>query len=245
MNPIYDRIGDGYATRRRTDPRLAARLRARLGDATTVLNVGAGAGSYEPDDVPVVALEPSLTMIAQRRPRGVVVQGRAEALPFADDAFDAVMGVLTVHHWADRRRGLDECARVARRRVTLLTWDPASAGFWLMEDYFPALLAQDRACFPPLDELRAALGELTLDVLPIPADCVDGLLGSAWRRPAAYLDASVRASMSVFACADGLEPGLERLRADLESGAWERRHGHLLALDALDLGYRLVTAQVG
>ncbi len=253
---VYDSIGRGYARRRRPDPRIAARVTAALGAARTVLNVGAGAGSYEPAGRAVVAAEPSAVMLAQR-PSGAApaVRARAEALPFADRAFDAVMAVLTLHHWADRAGGLAECARVARDRVVLLTWDPASPGFWLVREYLPGFLAMDRQQFPGMDALRAALGDalgpgarVTVAPVPVPGDCVDGFLGAFWARPAAYLDPAVRAGISSFARADPapeVEAGLERLRADLASGAWEARHGRLRAADALDVGYRLVVAEAG
>ena len=253
---VYDAIGGGYARQRRPDPRIAARVTAALGTARTVLNVGAGAGSYEPADRAVVAAEPSAVMIAQRLPGAApAVQARAEALPFADRAFDAVMAVLTLHHWADRAGGLAECARVARERVVILTWDPASSGFWLIQEYLPEFMALDRRQFPAMDTLRAALGDALgpgarVDVtpVPIPSDCEDGFLGAFWARPAAYLDPAVRAGISSFARADlapEVEAGLERLRTDLASGAWEARHGGQQAVDARDVGYRLVVAEAG
>ena len=253
---VYDTIGRGYVRQRRPDPRIAARVTAALGAARTVLNVGAGAGSYEPAGRAVVAAEPSVVMIAQRLPGAApAVQARAEALPFADRAFDAVMAVLTLHHWSDRAVGLAECARVARERVIILTWDPASSGFWLVQDYLPEMLALDRRQFPAMDALRATLGNALgpgarVDVtpVPVPGDCVDGFLGAFWARPAAYLEPAVRAGISSFARADlarEVEVGLERLRADLASGAWEARHGVSRAAEALDIGYRLVVAVAG
>lgn len=253
---VYDAIGQGYVRQRRPDPRIAARVTAALGAARTVLNVGAGAGSYEPADRAVVAVEPSAVMLAQRPPGAApAVQARAEALPFEDRAFDAVMAVLTLHHWADQSGGLAECVRVARERVVVLTWDPASSGFWLVEEYVPEFLALDRRQFPAMDSLRTALGDALgpgarVDVtpVPVPGDCVDGFLGAFWARPAAYLDPTVRAGISSFARADlasAVEAGLARLRADLASGAWEARHGGLRAAEALDVGYRLVVADAG
>jgi len=243
MTELYDRIGHGYATHRRPDPRIAVAIHDALGTARTVLNVGAGAGSYEPADRDVVAVEPAALMVAQRPPGSApAVRARAESLPFADGAFDAVMGVLTLHHWTDARHGLAECRRVARERVVLLTWDPASGDFWLVRDYFPDLLAADRPRFPPIDALLDALGGGGVRPLPIPADCVDGFLGAYWRRPAAYLDADVRRGISSFARLTDVDAPLARLRDDLASGAWRRRNGMLLDLDELDLGYRLVVA---
>ncbi|HUQ83224.1 MAG TPA: class I SAM-dependent methyltransferase [Gemmatimonadaceae bacterium] len=244
---MYDTIGMGYARLRRPDSRIAAQIMAALGDARSVLNVGAGAGSYEPQDRRVVAVEPSAVMLAQRPP-GIApaVRARAEALPFPDRVFDAVLAVLTLHHWADRARGLRECARVSRRRVVLLTWDPAADAFWLVREYLPSFADVDRRQFPPLAAYGDAFGpgaRIAVTPVPIPRDCADGFLGAYWARPAAYLDPVVRAGISSFAH-PGWEPGLERLRSDLVSGAWHARHGHLLTAPALDLGYRLVTAEL-
>ena len=147
--------------------------------------------------------------------------------------------MLTVHHWPDRARGLVEMARVARERVVILTWDPASRGFWLVDDYFPRLVAVDRTIFPSVAELRRALGRVEIRTLPIPHDCTDGFLGAYWRRPQAYLDGGVRGAISTFAKIDAAE-GLARLEADLADGTWQRRHGRLLEASEADLGYRLV-----
>ncbi len=244
MTELYDEIGAGYRHARRPDPRIAAAILRALGRADTVVNVGAGAGSYEPADRPVVAVEPALTMIRQRRAGSApVVQGSATALPFRDDTFAAALAILTVHHWPDRARGLDELGRVARGRAVIVTWDPASSGFWLVDDYFPEVVEIDRPIFPTLEELRRALGPVEVRALPIPHDCVDGFLGAYWRRPHAYLDAGVRGAISTFSKLRAPEPGLARLRRDLEDGSWARRHGHLLARSELDLGYRLVVSQ--
>lgn len=246
MPELYDRIGRGYAGRRREDARVARAVHEALGTARSVVNVGAGAGAYEPRDVALVAVEPSATMLAQRPPGAApAVRARAEALPFGDAAFDAVMAVLTVHHWDDRGRGLAECARVARDRVVCLTWDPDSAGFWLVRDYFPDILDADRRAFPTVAELGRALRPLEVRevrALPIPADCADGFLGAYWRRPAAYLDAGVRAGMSAFSRVGDVEARLARLAADLDSGRWADRHGDLAGRTCLDVGYRLLTA---
>jgi SAM-dependent methyltransferase len=246
--PVHDVIGRDYAAQRRADPRIAAGIGSALADARSVLNVGAGAGSYEPRDREVVALEPSPVMLAQRPPgSAAAVQGRAESLPFSDLAFDAVLGVLTLHHWSDRLQGLRECARVARDRVVLLTCDPAAVGFWLTQRYLPEFIALDREqFFPSLDVLTSVFGpqaSIAIVPVPIPRDCVDGFLGAFWARPHAYLDPRVRSGISSFAYRDA-EPGLARLRSDLADGSWGARFGHLLALEALDIGYRLVIAQL-
>jgi len=241
---VYDTIGAGYRELRRADPRLAGSIARALGDARTVVNVGAGAGSYEPDEIRVVAVEPSGTMVRQRPPGSApAVRASAVALPFADLSFDASLAILTVHHWPDRARGLAELARVAARRAVVVTWDPAHAGFWLVDDYFPEIAEIDRGIFPSLDEIRVAWGEIAVEPLPVPHDCTDGFLGAYWRRPEAYLDARVRGAISTFARLPGVESGLSRLRRDLESSAWERRHGGLRARAELDLGYRIVIAE--
>ncbi len=245
----YDVIGSGYAERRRPDPRWAAAIHDALGDAASVVNVGAGAGSYEPPTT-VVAVEPSATMIAQRPPGSApCVQARAEALPLPDGHADAAMAVLTVHHWTDLRAGLAELRRVARRRVVIVHWDDAFTGhFWLMQDYIPANADWDRRRFPSLRDVLAGLGSATVElrVLPVPHDCSDGFLGAYWRRPAAYLDPTVRAAISNLAHPDAppVDEGLARLADDLASGAWHERYADLLALDELDLGYRLVIAEL-
>jgi SAM-dependent methyltransferase len=229
---------------RREDLRIAARIRAALGEARTILNVGAGAGAYKPADLDVTAVEPSAVMRAQRPPGAApVVDASAEALPFPDGAFDAAMAVLTDHHWSDQARGLAEMRRVARRRV-LFTWEGDTAlDSWIVRDYFPGF-----ACFSrearALDRMLEQLGGGRIEVVPIPHDCVDGFFHAYWRRPEAYLDAVVRAGISVFSLLPPgeVEEGVARLAADLDSGEWYRRNADLLGLEELDLGYRLVVA---
>lgn len=240
----YDVLGRGYAGRRRPDPRLAAAIRTAVGPTQSVLNVGAGTGSYEPGGAGVVALEPARRMLDQRSRRDNAVEGIVESLPFPADAFDVVLGVLTLHHWRDLAQGLRECQRVARERVVLLTWDPADPGFWLSQDYFPAVLELDRRIFPTMPELAAHLPGARVEPLPLPADCIDGFLCAFWRRPEAYLDPEVRRSMSTLMRIGPLDEGVERLRADLKGGVWHQRNGHLLELEELELGYRLVTAPI-
>lgn len=241
MTP-YDEIGVGYAARRRADPRIAAAIHTALGEGRTLVNVGAGGGSYEPQDRKVVAVEPSAVMIRQRHPGSApVVQAAAESLPLHDRAFDAAMALLTVHHWSDRARGLRELARVAER-VVLLTWDPASDGFWLTRDYLPEVVDVDRRIMPDRALLEECLGPVAVAPLPIPHDCADGFLAAYWRRPELYLDPLARAAISTFSRVAGLEAGIARLGADLASGAWARRYGELADLTELDAGYRLVVA---
>lgn len=246
---LYDDIGRGYAVLRRADPRIASAVEAALGDAASVVNIGAGAGSYEPPGRTVLAVEPSEVMIRQR-PAGSAPcrQGSAEALPLESNFADAAMAILSVHHWADLERGFSEMARVARKRVVLLTWVPGVAPFWLTEDYFPEILAHDRTIFPDIAALAAMLestiGPARMTPVLIPHDCIDGLLGAYWRRPEFYLNAEVRSAMSSFLRIDA-EPGLTRLRDDLVTGRWTRRNGHLMSLEDLDLGYRIACCDVG
>ena len=240
----YDAIGRSYSTRRQPDARLAARLDALIGCDSTVLNVGAGTGSYEPVRSGVVAVEPSTVMLSQRPPSAApAVQAVAEELPFHDQAFDVVLAILTVHHWNDQRRGLEECARVAKDRVVILTWDPAAEGFWLVRDYFPEILAIDRRIFPSMELLSAVFGPIDVQPLPVPGDCVDGFLGAYWLRPEAYLDKEVRAGISTFSRLASIDQELGRLERDLASGNWERRNAELRHRSDLDVGYRLVMAE--
>jgi SAM-dependent methyltransferase len=238
----YDEIGRTYTRTRATDPRIAAAIWDGLGDARTVVNVGAGTGNYEPPDRDVTAVEPSEVMIAQRAPGAApVVQASADALPFEDGAFDAAMAVLTLHHWGDWRAGIEEMRRVARRLV-VLSWDPSFARrLWITAEYFP-FAGDEESTFPSLADQAAAVRATRVTTVLIPHDCEDGFYGAYWRRPEAYLDPEARAGISVLAARDPdeLAPGLERLRADLASGAWAERHADLLARDELDLGYRLL-----
>ena len=242
---VYDRIGIGYTDRRRPDPRIEARLRAALGDAATVLNVGAGAGSYEPTDRPVVAVEPSAAMVAQRPASAApVVRAVAGALPFPDRAFDGALVVLSVHHWPDPHAGLAEIRRVTRGPVVVFTFDHAvHADQWLVTDYLPEMVALD-VDTPGPDAIAAALGGGTVEVLPVPHDCTDGFCHAWWRRPAAYLDPGVRAAISGIARLPeaAVARAVADLSDDLATGAWSRRHPDLLDATEIDAGYRLVVA---
>ena len=246
MEMAYDKIGVGYRSRRRTDARIAERLLEALGDARTILNVGAGAGSYEPVDRLVIAIEPSMTMIAQRHAEAAPCAcAIGEALPFADDSFDAVLGVLTVHHWAQLDAGLRELRRVARRRIVLFTWDPeCDEQFWLTRDYLPEVLEFDRARFPKLSVLEQFLGPLEVSRLLVPADCTDGFRGSYWKRPHAYLDPDIQRSISSFAMLDPrvVAAFSQALARDLASGLWSTRNAELATRDEFDMGYRIVTS---
>lgn len=239
-----DGLGTGYGELRRPDPRLRAAIHRALAPARTILNVGAGTGSYEPESPGLVAVEPSATMIRQRRRPGPVVRASGVELPFAADSFDASLAILTVHHWPDAVRGLKEMRRVARQRVTVFTWDPDASGFWLTERYFPEILQIDRRIFPTRAEFEEALGPIRVSPVEIPHDCTDGFLGAYWRRPFSYLDAEVRAAISTFSKISGVEDGLARLARDLETGVWQEHFGRLRFRESLDLGYRLVVADL-
>lgn len=243
MRAAYDTIGVNYADLRKPDPRIARMIDAALGSARSVLNVGAGTGSYEPAGRQVTALEPSEEMIRQRAPTAApAIRGCAEDLPFDDDSFDAAMAVLTVHHWADKAKGLRELRRVARDRVVVLTYDPSFHRFWLA-DYIPELVTLDEARLPRMSDYAAWLGPVEISAVLIPHDCRDGFLCAYWRRPAAYLDPRIRAAMSSFWKVGDVSAGLARLAGDLESGAWAERYGDLFACEARDLGYRLVVTK--
>lgn len=238
----YDSIGINYAQLRKPDPRIAAAIHAALGQAATVLNVGAGTGSYEPVDRQVTAVEPSLEMIRQRRPSAAkVLQASAEDLPFDDEAFDASMAILTIHHWPDKEAGLREMRRVTRGRIVLLTFDPSHRP-WLT-DYLPQLIKLDEVHMPVMSDYQRWLGAVKVSPVLIPHDCSDGFLYAYWRRPEAYFDARIRSGSSSFwAMGDAAEAGLQKVRQDLDTGEWERRYGELLKQDAYDAGYRIVVA---
>jgi SAM-dependent methyltransferase len=240
---LYDSIGTAYASTRRTEPRIAEQVWAALGDARTVLNVGAGSGSYEQPDRDVTAVEPSAVMRAQR-PVGAApcVAATAQRLPFAAQSFDAAMALATIDHWPDPVAGLREMRRVARR-VVVFTHDASDPDrFWLTRDYLPehARLWADR---PSLAELAGAIGA-RIEPVPIPWDCADGFYEAYWRRPEAYLDDHVRRGMSIWARVGphAEQRAMRNLRVDLASGRWEARNRDLLHLDAVDLNSRLLIA---
>lgn len=242
---LYDTIGATYTRTRRTEPRIAARIWAALGDARTVLNVGAGTGSYEPADRSVLAVEPSARMRAQRRADAApCLAGAAENLPFGDQCFDAAMAVCTVHHWRDPIAGLREMRRVARRVVVFLfdTSDPDE--FWLNRDYMPEFAALSAcAIMASVPAMADAIGA-RLEPVRIPWDCADGFYVAYWRQPEAYLDESVRRGISVWDAVglDVEQRVVRSLHADLASGRWAERNRELAGLDAADLGARLLIA---
>jgi SAM-dependent methyltransferase len=240
---IYDRIGVGYVSGRQADPRWQAAIDRVLGSAQTVLNVGAGTGSYEPADRRVLALEPSPVMLAQRPPNASpAVQGTAENLPFADAAFDVALAISTLHHWNDWRAGINEMRRVAAR-VVVLHFDPAVHDeFWLVRDYLPQMSDVWRDT-PTPQQVTAQVGpDASIQALPIPWDFSDGLLQAYWRRPTAYLDPDVRQCMSSFHLLEqaDVEQAMSKLDADLHSGRWQSRQQELMARREHDGGWRLI-----
>ncbi len=249
--PRYDRIGQGYAQYRREDPGIFQRISESLGDARTLVNVGAGAGSYEPADRDVLAVEPSAVMVSQRPPeRGPAVLGVASALPLRDDSVDAAMAVLSLHHW-DRAQelGVRELCRVARDRVVLLTYDAGVSGqMWLTAEYLPEVAALDLATFPAPEVVAGWLGTTArIEPLLLSRDTPDWMLGSYWAHPERVLDAEARAATSGFARmpADIVERVVEAVSRDLADGNWDARHGELRQLEQYDVGLRLIVAELG
>lgn len=245
----YAETAPRYLSTRKEDPCIRELIHEALGDARSVVNVGAGAGAYEPTDRKVVPIEPSKPMIALRPPHlPRAVRAYAENLPLPASSVDAAMACMTLHHWSDWRIGLQELRRVARKRIVLFTYDPSySERFWLLRDYLPELGKLDSARFPTLAEQCAAAGQdVDVRAVPIPYDCRDGFMAAYWRRPHAYLDERVRANMSSFHLpgARRLLGGLRHLAEDLETGRWQQRNGELLRREELDLGYRLLVVEL-
>ena len=243
MQVLYDTIGTHYSSYRRPDPRITKALNAEFRQAASIVNIGAGVGSYEPRDRQIVAVEPSWLMISQRSKSGPpVIQARAESLPFRDAVFDVATAILTIHHWSDIERGLLEARRVARDRIVFLTRSGFGQDFWLL-DYLPQIREIEEPLFPSIEELARLLGPVRVIPVPIPYDCTDGFLCAYWRRPHSYLNERVRGAISTFSRVLDIAEGLRRLEEDLETGAWHHRYGHLLQIDSMDCGYCLVVWQ--
>jgi SAM-dependent methyltransferase len=245
--PRYDRIGRGYARTRREDPRLAQRIHSALGDSRTVVNVGAGTGSYEPRDRYVIAIEPSDVMASQRPPDlPPAIRSSAGTIPLRDQSVDAAMAILTLHHWdQEQELGVRELRRVTRGPIVILTYDPEISGrMWLMADYLREVAKLDHQVFPRVEKLASWLGGTTnVATVEIPNDTPDWTLGSFWAHPERVLDPAARDATSGFA---RMPPAVvdrvtEAVRRDLKSGAWDRRHGHLRELPGFDAGLRLIT----
>ena len=247
----YDTIGHGYRQTRREDPRYRKQIHAALADARTVVNVGAGAGAYEPSDRHVIAIEPSDVMAAQRSPDlAPAIRASAGSIPLRDSSVDAAMALLSVHHWDDElEQGVRELRRVARGAVVILTYDATISGaMWLMADYLPEVAELDRRIFPLPEQLAEWLGgEAQIDKIPIPCDTPDWMLGSFWAHPERVLDANARAATSGFArMPTGIvDRAVSEVSRDLANGLWDEKYGYLRSLDALDVGLRLVVATPG
>jgi SAM-dependent methyltransferase len=243
----YDQFGHKYSGIRRTDPRIAEYVYEALSTASTVLNVGAGAGSYEPPDKYVVAVEPSSVMRAQRVAlhKLPAIIGKGDALPFDDQSFDAVMAMVTVHHWPDMKKGLQELRRVAKEQVLIMTFDPdALDNFWNAA-YFSELIAVEKARYPTIDFITGALGgNCEVKAIPIPLDCVDGFQEAFYGRPEAFLQKEVRLAQSAWGfLSEEVENELvNRLRDDLESGEWDKKYGHFRTEPTFTCALRLIIA---
>lgn len=243
--PIYDQIGINYSTQRQTDPRLAAQLHKELEGASKILNIGAGSGSYEPENIDLIALEPSLEMINQRKPGShPVVQGFTDDLPFEENLFSHTMTILSMHHWQNRAIAFDEINRVTIDKFVAISWNSDSNPFWLTQDYFPEIFEIDQGIFPDLEELQNHFDNVKITPLLIPEDCIDGFLAAYWKRPEAYLHEHVRNSISSFSKINRLEEGLQKLQKDLDSGEWQKKNSDLLDKTELDVGYQLITASI-
>lgn len=243
----YDKYGQKYSGHRRTDPRIAEYVYAALGSAKTVLNLGAGAGSYEPEDRYVVAVEPSSVMRSQRLKAQKVpaINGTADSLPFDDNSFDASMAMVTVHHWADMNKGLKELRRVTREQVIIMTFDPdALDNFWNAH-YFPELIEVEKSRYPKIDFITKAFGgKCTVQSIPVPFDCVDGFQEAFYGRPEAFLKKEVRLSQSAWGfLSEEVEDRLAKaLSDDLESGEWDRKYGEFRAKSSFTCALRLIVA---
>ncbi len=248
MTARYDEIGGNYSSYRREDPRILRQITDALGTASSVVNVGAGAGSYEPRDRHVIAIEPSDVMAAQRGfDRPPAIKAGAEKLPLRDQSVDAAMSVLSLQHWGDAQEtGIREMRRVARRAVVIATYDArVSSSWWLTADYFPEAAERDRTTFPDPETIADWLGGARIDIVPIPADTTDWMMGSYWAHPERVLDAGARSATSAFAQEDeaAVNRVVDAVRSDLEDGTWERKYGAMRALTHFDSGLRLIVAQ--
>jgi len=245
VDALYDHIGINYSVTRCTDPIIAKQLYSELQGATHIVNIGAGTGSYEPDDVELVAVEPSIEMISQRKPNSHRVEKAfAEKLPFKNDSFSHAMTVNSIHHWENRTLAFREINRVVTEKFVAITWDPKSDPFWLTRDYFPEIYEMDKCIYPEIEEFNDHFDDVKVSPLKIPSDCKDGLLAAFWKRPEAYLSIKVRQSTSPFSKVKYLAEGLQKLEADLVSGTWVKNNYAILNSTSLDVGYRLISAKV-
>ncbi|MBK8365270.1 MAG: class I SAM-dependent methyltransferase [Bacteroidetes bacterium] len=245
----YDTHGQKYSGQRKTDPRIAAYVHNALADSETVINIGAGSGSYEPEDKYVIAVEPSITMRTQRIANGKIpaINAKADSLPFDDRSFDAAMAMVTVHHWPDIEKGISEIRRVTKKRIVIMTFDPdALDDFWNV-NYFPQLIEIERARYPSITRLQKALSAKTEVIkIPIPLDCVDGFQEAYYGRPEAFLEKEVRMAQSAwgFLSAELEEKYIQNLSNDLQSGAWDKKFGHFRTQPNFTGALRLIVANL-
>ncbi len=241
----YDNFSDSYGAYRIPDPRIAELIHSVLPGSGAICNVGAGTGAYEPLDREVWSIEPSRQMILKRQRQSQCIQASAEFLPFADAAFSAAMAILTIHHWRDQAAGVAEMCRIAEQQV-FLSWEGFTQPFWLL-DYIPALETADVHLFPGDTDWGNCLGNYHKYTVQVPHDCSDGFLCAYWRRPEIYFDDGARDAISGFArlTDEQLQPGLERLQRDLDSGQWQQQHQDLLQREEMDYGYRLIVSVPG
>lgn len=246
-NPAFDYDGKNhnYSAIRKADPRIGLHVGRSLENCRTILNVGAGTGSYEPDDKFVIAVEPSSDMRAKRLALGrtPAVDAKADDLPFDDKSFDAVMAVLTIHHWPDLKVGLTEIKRVARKKITILTYDPNLLDLFWNAKYFPELIEIERSRYPKLDRIASCLGQdLKVTNIKIPLDCTDGFQEAFYGRPEAFLQEEVRKAQSAWGFLDKeLERNyVNRLSDDLASGEWDRLYGFHRYLPEFEGAFRML-----
>ena len=239
----YEVVGKHYLRLRQPDPEIARAIHAELDGMDSIVNIGAGTGSYEPLDRQIAAVEPSEMMIAQRidKKNTKIYRASAENLPFKSNSFDAALAILTIHHWNDWQKGLQEALRVARKKIVLFSWIGMPERFWLF-DYFPEIEHIDKKLFPSVEQLSTVLGSVDVKTVPIPVDCTDGFLCAYWARPENYLNSRVRSAISTFSRIGNVEEGVKKLTKDLENGEWRRKYGYLRDLTEFDFGYRLIVS---
>ncbi len=243
MSIDYNQLAKQYKNYRNPDPRIAKRIQFHLKGSRRIINVGAGIGSYEPENCEVVAIEPAFEMISKRiNSKSILIQGLAEELPFKNDVFDSSMAILTIHHWSDITSGLQEMYRVSRDKIVLLTWIGYGNNFWL-NDYIPEIIGVDEKLFPTLEQLDNILQRISVETIKIPFDCTDGFMCAYWRRPEMYLDPNARKAISTFSRIPEVQEKLNILQDDIDSGFWQRKYSNLLNKESLDLGYRLVVSE--
>ena len=244
MNTKYDKIGISYSKNRKTEPRIESQIVNHLFGAKKVLNLGAGAGSYEPAGFDLIAVEPSKKMIDQRKNNAYpIVQGVAEELPFKDRSFSHTMTILSMHHWTDINQAFKEINRVTTDKFIALTWNPNSKPFWLTRDYFPEIYELDKTIFPGIDVFNKHFNNVEVLPLLIPEDCQDGFLAAYWKRPEAYLNQSIRQSISSFSKLNNVDMRLASLKRDIDNGIWAENNKDIINKKELDAGYIIVTGQ--